>query len=113
MKLINSFHGATCPSNLLRAKAALEKSKLRAFDQLKPQRTKKFLVKPKKLNSNFVPELAPPTSEIGGLPLSNRGVTTLPTGFTHGVPGVDSLMTKHPTTRKGDWWIGRFPLKRP
>ena len=47
------------------------------------------------------------------LPLSNRGVTALPTGLTHGVPGIDGLMTKHPTTRKWDWWIGRFPLKRP
>jgi hypothetical protein len=52
----------------------------------------------KKLKSDLEPNLSPPASEIGGLPLSNRGVTTLPTRFTHGVPGVDGLMTKHPTT---------------
>ena len=66
----------------------------------------------KRLKTTHEPKLDSPEWVIR-FHLANRRVAPLPTCLAHGVPGINCLMTQHPTTRQGHGWIGRLPLKRP
>ena len=99
MKLINSFHGATCICSKLSAKLFNEEQRSAKTLLVDVQTNPKILGRPSKNVGSNLEENFLHLPGISWFPLSNRGVTALPTGLAHGVPGVDGLMTKHPTTR--------------
>ena len=99
MKLINSFHGATYLVHLLITKVSLDRQK---SVQLWFNYDQSEIKSPREtIKTAWIPIMRRNLTQLpakSALPLSNRGVTALPTGLTHGVPGIDGLMTKHPTT---------------